>query len=211
MSRWHRAPKGSSVDTSAQDDPAAAAVEVATKSAFEATSAEPAEVTALEATEVVPTEPDAKADDSAESVDGEESNTETTVGKRRIAWSRVFAYGVLPALVLLLALASGFFKWQDSSVRASQTASIEAVQTARDSTIKMLSYKPGTDQAQPVDATPEVRRVLWDVRRIGFARLPGVVRCGDDSGHRAGDCRSETCGGVCLRQSDGRRGPNGTH
>ena len=48
----------------------------------------------------------------------------------------------LPALALILAMAAGFLKWQDNSVRSSQIARIESVQAAKDTTVKMLSYKP---------------------------------------------------------------------
>ena len=64
--------------------------------------------------------------------------------KPGISWSRVLAYGVLPALALILALGAGFLKWQDSSVRGADEARIESVAAAKDSTIRLLSYKPDT-------------------------------------------------------------------
>lgn len=81
-------------------------------------------------------------DDSG--TDQEREGVESTKAKPRIAWSRVLAYGVLPGLALLLALAAGFLKWQDSSVRASQIARIESVAAAKDGTIALLSYKSDT-------------------------------------------------------------------
>jgi Mce-associated membrane protein len=60
----------------------------------------------------------------------------------------VFAFGVLPAVALLLALGAGYLKWMDNSVRNSETARIESVQTAKDSTIALLSYKPDTVEQQ---------------------------------------------------------------
>jgi Mce-associated membrane protein len=60
------------------------------------------------------------------------------------AASRVLAYGVLPAIALVLAMAAGFLKWTASSVRESDTARIESVQAATDGTIKLLSYHPDT-------------------------------------------------------------------
>jgi Mce-associated membrane protein len=62
--------------------------------------------------------------------------------KRQINWTRVFAYGVLPGIALVLAMTAGYLKWQDNSVRDSDKASAEAMQMAKDSTVKMLSYKP---------------------------------------------------------------------
>lgn len=59
-------------------------------------------------------------------------------------FAKVVAFGVLPALALLLAVAAGFLKWQDDSVRTAETAAIETMQVAKDSTVKMLSYKPDT-------------------------------------------------------------------
>ena len=64
--------------------------------------------------------------------------------KRRIQWTRLLAFGVLPALVLLLALGAGYVKWLDSSARDSQQARSNSMQTAVESTIAMLSYKPDT-------------------------------------------------------------------
>ena len=68
----------------------------------------------------------------------------TKPAKPGISWSRVLAYGVLPALALILALGAGFLKWQDSSVRGADEARIESVAAAKDSTIRLLSYKPDT-------------------------------------------------------------------
>ena len=66
--------------------------------------------------------------------------------KRRIRWSRVAAFGLLPGLVLALALVAGFLKWQDASARASQIAGIECLSAAKDSTVALLSYQPDTVQ-----------------------------------------------------------------
>jgi Mce-associated membrane protein len=64
--------------------------------------------------------------------------------RRRIAWMRVLTYGLVPGLALLVALAAAFLKWQDSSIRDSDVARVEAVQAAKDSTIALLSYRPDT-------------------------------------------------------------------
>jgi Mce-associated membrane protein len=68
--------------------------------------------------------------------------------RRRFSWSRVMAFGVLPALALVLAVTAGFFKWQDSSVRDADVARIESVQAAKDSTTALLSYKPDSVEQQ---------------------------------------------------------------
>ncbi|MGB8390215.1 hypothetical protein, partial [Mycobacterium sp.] len=62
--------------------------------------------------------------------------------KRRITWSRVLAFGLLPVLALLIAAAAGFLKWQDACNRSSGAAGIESVAAAKDSTVAILSYQP---------------------------------------------------------------------
>jgi Mce-associated membrane protein len=56
----------------------------------------------------------------------------------------VLAFGVLPALALLLALGAGYSKWQYGSAKDAELARIESVQFAKDSTVAMLSYRPDT-------------------------------------------------------------------
>ena len=106
-------------------------------------------------------EVDAEAVEFVESMGDSEELTEPTEGAaegdaddgafrspakiaRRINWSRVLAYGVLPGLALLLALAAGFLKFQDSSGRDADLGRIEATRAARDSTVALLSYRPDT-------------------------------------------------------------------
>jgi Mce-associated membrane protein len=99
-----------------------------------------------ESTEMVdePTEvADEKSSDPAEA---EEK------AKPRIQWARVFAFGVLPAVALLLAMGAGYLKWMDNSVRDNDRARDESVQAAKDSTIAMLSYKPDTVEKDLNDA-----------------------------------------------------------
>jgi Mce-associated membrane protein len=67
---------------------------------------------------------------------------------RRIAWARVLAFGVLPALALVLALAAGYLKWQDSTLRGAQLARIESVQAASGTTTAILSYHAATVGAE---------------------------------------------------------------
>ena len=72
--------------------------------------------------------------------------------KRKTDWSRVLAYGVLPGLALLLALAAGFFRWEyvssdygalpPAASEQDPSPAFESMNAAKDSTIKMLSYKP---------------------------------------------------------------------
>lgn len=64
--------------------------------------------------------------------------------KRHIEWSRAFAFGVLPALTLLLTMGVGFVKWQESSAKSANVTRTESIEAARDSTIAILSYQPDT-------------------------------------------------------------------
>jgi Mce-associated membrane protein len=68
--------------------------------------------------------------------------------RRRVNWSRVVAFGVLPALALGLAVAAGFLKFQESSSHTDAIASIESVQAAKDGTAALLSYKPDSVEQQ---------------------------------------------------------------
>lgn len=74
---------------------------------------------------------------------------------------RLLVYGVLPCLVMLLAMAAGLLKWWDCSLRQSQTARIESVQAAKDSTVAMLSYQPDTVEK---DLTAAADRMTGDFR-----------------------------------------------
>ena len=88
------------------------------------------------------------ADESTETTDETSDSAEPEKPKRRIQWARVFAWGVLPAVALLLAMGAGYLKWMDNSVRNSDVARTESMQAAKDSTIALLSYKPDTVEQQ---------------------------------------------------------------
>ena len=111
----------------------------------EETGAAPVDETAaavVEETSVAPAEEG--SEESAESAEAPDA----AVPKRKVNWARVFAYGVLPGIALVLAMASGYLKWQDNSVRDSERTRAETMQVAKDSTIAMLSYKPDTVEQQ---------------------------------------------------------------
>ena len=63
---------------------------------------------------------------------------------RGVNWSRVLVYGLLPALLLLLAIAAGLLKWKDSSLRTIDLARSQSVAAARDSTVALLSFRYDT-------------------------------------------------------------------
>jgi Mce-associated membrane protein len=87
-------------------------------------------------------EPEGASSDDAHTEDAEDVTSPALW--RRTKWSRVFAFGVLPALALVIAVAAGLLKWQDGWVRGSGVAGIESVAAAKDSTIALLSYQPDT-------------------------------------------------------------------
>ena len=129
-----------SKDQTVEEETAVAPTDV--KSESEATSKEES----VDETEVAD-EVD-KPDETTETADEIPGSAEPEKPKRRIQWARVFAFGVLPAMALLLALGAGYLKWMDNSVRNSETARIESMQAAKDSTIALLSYKPDTVEQQ---------------------------------------------------------------
>jgi Mce-associated membrane protein len=84
----------------------------------------------------------------AENADESTEAAEPEKPKRKIQWGRVFAFGVLPAIALLLALGAGYLKWMDNSVRSDESARDESIRVAKDSTVALLSYKPETVDKQ---------------------------------------------------------------
>ena len=113
------------------------------------TDAEQAEDTATEETADKvdePTETAETPDEVSESAGAEKT-------ERRIQWARVFAFGVLPAAALLLAMGAGYLRWMDNSARIDDVTNAhsparQAMQAAKDSTIALLSYKPDTVEQQ---------------------------------------------------------------
>jgi Mce-associated membrane protein len=88
------------------------------------------------------------ADEPTETADEAPESAEQEKPKRPIQWARVFAFGVLPALALLLAMGAGYLKWMDNSVRDSARVRDTSVQAAKDSTVALLSYKPDSVEQQ---------------------------------------------------------------
>jgi Mce-associated membrane protein len=62
----------------------------------------------------------------------------------RVAWSRVVAYALLPAMALLIASAAGYLKWQEATLREDLAAHPQSVQAAVDGTVALLSYRSET-------------------------------------------------------------------
>jgi Mce-associated membrane protein len=81
-------------------------------------------------------------DETAETalVEAEPGAVESDSRKPWARWTGV----ALAVAAMLLAVAAGYFKWRDDSVRLAQAAATESVRAAGDGTIAMLSYRPET-------------------------------------------------------------------
>jgi Mce-associated membrane protein len=129
-------------------------VRVATETETESVTGQDAVEVSAQTTERSATEIDEPEDarDVAESEDASSDDAHTEDAEnvthparwRRIKWSRVLAFGVLPLLAVVIAAGAGFLKWQDAWVRGSKVAGIESVAAAKDSTVALLSYQPDT-------------------------------------------------------------------
>lgn len=109
------------------------------------------ETTVTDTPEVPAEATEADVTSSVEEPDDAAAVEESTPG-RSIDWARVVAFGVLPALALVLALAAGGLKYLNDSVADSSRAGLESTQAARDATVAILSYTPDKVEQQLNDA-----------------------------------------------------------
>ncbi|BBX17192.1 hypothetical protein CRI77_10955 [Mycolicibacterium duvalii] len=82
--------------------------------------------------------------------DGADERTRSPRRGIRRRW--VLVFGVLPGLVLLMAMAAGLLKWQGSSGPYSEVAASQSLQAAKDSTVALLSYRPDTVESDLMSA-----------------------------------------------------------
>ena len=162
MSSRHRMPAGRGKESAEKaeqpaDETVAAEVTDAEPTAVEETDVEVADAeptdAEVEVEVVVPTDAD-DAESDAEATESADSSEAAPAEKKPTDWSRVFAYGILPAIALLLALGAGFARWQHNSSdygavppaasEQNPSPAFDSINAAKDSTIKMLSYKPET-------------------------------------------------------------------
>ena len=87
-----------------------------------------------------------EADESPTVGDDQDANLTVGPHERKPRWGRVLAFGALPGIVLLLAVAAGYLKWLGWTQVQDSTAHTESVRAATDGTVAMLSYKPDTVQ-----------------------------------------------------------------
>ncbi len=76
--------------------------------------------------------------------DSAEQQTARLERTGRPSAARVVVYGVIPAVVLLLALGVGYLKWQTGVDRPSPSAAAESVQVASETAVAMLAYEPAS-------------------------------------------------------------------
>lgn len=89
----------------------------------------------------------APIDPGKSGIAGADSAQGLAANPRGARWRAALAYAVLPAIALLLAASAGYLRWYDSSAAASAAAGTDAVRSASDSTVSMLSYKAGSVQS----------------------------------------------------------------
>lgn len=80
-------------------------------------------------------------DTENDAVPSDDAVADTPISRRTNDRLRVVAFGVLPALVIVLGAGAGFLRWQDTSHRAVEAARVESMAAARDATVAILSYK----------------------------------------------------------------------
>lgn len=96
---------------------------------------------------------DAAGSESATDDEARDGKSASADKAGRIRWTRVFAYGVVPALALLLALGAGYAKWFGATQHVDPTAAAESVEVATNGAIAMLSYQPDTAEEDLVSAS----------------------------------------------------------
>lgn len=87
-------------------------------------------------------QPTDSATDQAEPAADQPANCPSTPGIPSRPLRTAFA--LLSGSAMLLAAAAGYLKWYDESIREAQSAQMESVKAATETTVKMLSYRPDT-------------------------------------------------------------------
>lgn|GEM_PF-312622 len=135
--------KGSTTEAAAEVGPV--------QPVIESCSAESAE-DRVESLDVTVEESQNRDDSDEDAEEGEPSAEPDDAAPRQRRWVRVLAFAVLPTLVLLVALAGAYARWQNGSRDANNIARMESVQAARDTTVAILAYKPETVEQQLIAA-----------------------------------------------------------
>lgn len=107
-------------------------------------------VDAAEGPSVVQDEAEGRAGDGDDSTAPGPDSPADVIGDRRRpkGFGKLVAFGLLPALMLLLAGTAGFLSYYDRAARISQSAAQSSVQAAKDGTVELLSYTPDNAKAK---------------------------------------------------------------
>jgi Mce-associated membrane protein len=124
---------------------------------------------------------DAEIGSTGESTEMDEALTDddaSDTGRRSPKWlrtKRILVFAVMPALALILAMGSGYLKWQVDSAREDRTAGVQAVQAATENTIAILSYQPDNAAKQLTAARDRLAEPFKDqyTKLITDVVIPG--------------------------------------
>jgi Mce-associated membrane protein len=117
---------------------------------------------------------------------------------RPIAWMRVFAYGVLPGLALLLALAAGYLKWLDGSAHDSAALRAETVRIASEDAVALLSYRA---ESADKDLGAARERLTGDFKNAYSALTREVVIPGAKERHISAVAKAAAAASVSATDS----------
>lgn len=102
-----------------------------------------------------PPEGDSSVDDSRTVEGGSVDNHQKPIARRLLGGKllhrlrgKVVAFGILPAVVLVLALGAGYLKYADATAKNGSNNAASSVRAATESTIALLSYTPDNAQAK---------------------------------------------------------------
>lgn len=110
----------------------------------------------IETTEAAEESTDA-GEETTEAAEATDPEPAAVPPKRGIPWKRVVAFGLLPAIALVLALGAGYLKYlgdtyDDGTVAVDPSPPLSpaeaSIQAAKDSTIALLSYTPDKVEEQ---------------------------------------------------------------
>lgn len=110
----------------------------------------------------------------------EDTGKQATAEPRRIPWSRVVAFGVLPALALLVALGAGYLRWVVGSTDELAQARTDSVRAASEDATALLSYK--ADSADK-DLSAAKERLTGEFKEAYGALIHEVVIPGAKEKH----------------------------
>jgi Mce-associated membrane protein len=138
------------------------------------------------------------AEDTTEPDETDAEQPDTAQDKRRIAWSRVLSYWVLPGLTLLLAMGAGYFEWVIDSGDSLAAARAESVRVASEDVSALLSYK--ADSADK-DLNAARDRLTGDFKDAYSALIREVVIPGAKEKHVSSTAKVSAAASVSSTDS----------